>query len=299
MSASLTTLFLSVFLIAHVSPAEAATAGLPLADMLSSAHCKDYEIRQLVSKGQHFKCFIEEEGVTEETKECTISGKCQAVSVRESAIAKGIDRWAIFWVQAIETIRTTRVVFEDAAFTLMPNFIRERAVWSDASNNIFGRSASDRTTTTPDAPPRVAEAELGTYEKYIKDRSVIEKMCESAPVVPGVFSFLIPLFPESTACRPRGAVYAKNSTVKNTSAPIWITADPVIVGLGERATLSWGAGQDVVALTCAVLGPGLKTQSVSGSAVTVPVTKATTFTFTCMRLDGATTSVSTTIDLAV
>ncbi len=273
--------------------------GLPLSDVLPSSYCKDYEIRQLVSKGQHFKCFIEEEGVTGETKECTISGKCQTVSVRESTIEKNIDKWAILWGQAKEIIRTTRVVFEDAALTFMPKFIQERVIWSDAGNNLFGRSASaGRATTTQDARKRTAEAERSTYETYIADKRVIKKVCESAPALPGVFSLLVPLFPQSTACRPRGAVAAKNNTARNAGVPIWIMAEPGIVSLGERAVLSWGAGQNMLAHTCAVLGPGLKMQSAEGSASTVPITKTTTFTFTCVRLDGATTSVSTTIDLA-
>lgn len=283
---------------------DAAENRMPLSDAVSAEHCKDYQIRELTSEWQQFPCFTDDGSVV--PKACTISGKCEAIKNMESTTSK-VERWFAIGRNALSRARRIQVIAEDFAFSIMPRFIREKADWDNTDVNPFGRSAEvEYTIEEKKAAARLlsgtsASEKNEKYELYISHKRLLQKMCDIGPTVSGTFSFLVPLFPQAINCRSWGSTIVKDKKIEkeHMSEPLWITASPSVVLLNERATIHWGSGTDMVSHTCVVLGPGLTEQGAQGSASTIPITKSATFTLTCVRTNGVTTTVSTTVDSAL
>lgn len=77
-----------------------------------------------------------------------------------------------------------------------------------------------------------------------------------------------------------------------------IVAEPQEVQLGARTVIRWQS-EDVQEDTCTVTGPSFSERGGYGAASTVPINDTSTFTYTCVGLDGATTTEKVVVDLAI
>lgn len=91
-------------------------------------------------------------------------------------------------------------------------------------------------------------------------------------------------------------VYA--CTVQVVNPKLTIAAEPAAVQLNSRTVIRWSS-QDVVPESCTVKGPSFSERGSFGVASTVPINDTSTFTFSCMGLDGATTTQTLAVDLAI
>lgn len=276
---------------------------LPLKDAVPASHCSDPEMRLLTSQGHSFSCFTDDDAVT--PRVCTISGKCETPKISEKTGPSTTERWLAFGTRTLDKVLVMKVAAEDFAFTLLPQFIRERSTRIDAFFGAFApanRAMPEVHESVKDFLSQGGKKSAGgeTYEAYVSRTRMLQGGCDNSARVPGVFALLVPLFPQSN-CRTWGNTVLGSEKIKNEerNTPQWIRAEPSLVLLGERATMHWGVGNGALPHSCAVLGPGLALRSDAGSASTIPITRPATFTLTCITLNGATTSVSTTIDLAL
>lgn len=279
-----------------------AAGGLLLKDAIPAAHCNDPEVRLLIAQGHNFSCFTDDDAVT--ARVCTISGKCEVPKVPEEAGPGTAERWRAFGKQLFERARAVKISAEDFAFTLLPQFIRERGTQVNTFLGTF-IPANRAVPEYREAAKEVNVEEMRNkdaekYETYISRSRLLQGACESGAKVPGVFALFVPLLPK-TDCPSWGTTIVGSEKIKKEerNTPLWIKAEPSLVLLGERTTVHWGAGKGMLPHTCAVLGPGLALRSDEGSASTIPITRSASFTFTCVATNGATTTVSTTVDLAL
>lgn len=93
-----------------------------------------------------------------------------------------------------------------------------------------------------------------------------------------------------------GIVYTCTVEVIDPKLSIW--AEPKEASLGSRVEVYWSAS-DVVADTCIVRGPSFNERGATGGAATVPIYDPSTFTLSCLARDGATTTASVIVDLAL
>lgn len=91
-------------------------------------------------------------------------------------------------------------------------------------------------------------------------------------------------------------VYACNVQVVNPK--LTIRAEPNPVKLAARTVIYWES-QDVARESCTVAGKSFLEKAPEGGASTVPINGASTFTFSCMGLDGATTTEKVVVELAL
>lgn len=87
-------------------------------------------------------------------------------------------------------------------------------------------------------------------------------------------------------------------TVQVVNPRLSIVAEPQEVQLGARTVIRWQS-EDVQEDTCTVTGPSFSERGGYGAASTVPINDTSTFTYTCIGLDGATTTEVVSVDLAI
>ncbi len=255
--------------------------------LVGEATCADASVRELVAGGQVVECQMVSSG---KVGACTISGKCREI-VREAYVAgpTPLGQFAV-----LVTKKTNNVL--NRVGDTVTSFIPTASSSNSSAVRPFGSSRDTETETE-------TRAEDGGI-------SVRALLCAPQAYIPSFVARLIPTYSLGSLCGKaephiqeltfdetiEKRVVGKEVALEVQDSGLFILADPVVVSLGGRSEIRWGAA-NVQPGSCTVVGPGLKERGNWGSASTPAIFETVRFTLSCINLNGSTSQKSVEVDL--
>lgn len=244
--------------------------------------CADVAIKDAVAQGQNIECVMGETGAQ---GVCTISGKCRAFVENDSAPR----------TPSLLQVFAQRV--------------------SQRADNTFNR-VGDMVTSflqvgegeyTSEVRPFGYESESAEddSESTAPQRSLQSFVCASG--VPSFLARFVPIYGlcnKSSMQEVQFSGVAQKRVLETTieldtgGDGLFVVSDPKTVGLGERASLRWGAA-GVKKGTCVLYGPGIKERGDWGSAYTPAVYETAVFILECQDVQGNIVRESTIVDIGL
>lgn len=243
--------------------------------------CADMVIRDAVAQGQIIECIVAESG---EKGSCTISGRCR-VAVVENRVRKTPSLLQSFAQQVSKKTDHTLGRVGD----MVTSFLHVAEEEYTSTARPFGYERTD-------AEEGEGEQAPATFKSF---------MCASG--IPSFLARFVPAYELCGGSRLKQVQFTGTSVSRELEVVdvqvaggdgLFIVSDPERVGLGERASLRWGAA-GVKKGTCTVRGPGIKERGDWGSAYTPAIYEVAVFVLECEDITGKVLQKSTSVDIGL
>lgn len=239
-------------------------------DIVSSDTCKDVAVQELVAAGFRVDCFNAVHGVVT-SGVCTASGACED--------PKPVKQVASKW-------------------KLLTQALSARA-------EEMSRWVGDTVTSVAYTAPVTSISFTSIRPFGATQKQVEQEECEQEKSGWWLFN-LLPSFSAPTCITPEvvGVQTPEKQKRVFTEKEEFLTptlslyAFPESVRLQGRSTLVW-VSENVQAGSCVVTGPGFKEKSDSGQGSTMALNEPTSFTLTCLGLNGEEVDTTTLVDIGL